>query len=205
VIGIRPKILYNMVIKERSDIIEKQKEKIRNVIVRRLAEQDPLKREERSFLIQKKLLSSGEFMEAKTVLAYVSLPTEVNTEYFITEALKQGKRVGVPYIVTGNTEMVASEIKMNYRLEKGPYGIYQPYEAEKKAIPLKEIDLVIVPAVAYDEKNMRLGRGKGYYDIFLAADELSLTKTIGIAFNFQKVKTLPTSPHDRAVDRVITD
>lgn len=185
--------------------VESRKEEIRKEMIRRLRDQSPPERQEKSLLIQKKLLSSGEFMRSKTVLAYVSLPTEVDTAHFITGALEQGKRVGVPYIKTGSASMAVSEIKTNYRLEKGPYGIYQPFEADFEAIPLKEIDLVIVPGLAYDDNNMRLGRGKAYYDSFLSGEDISFAKTIGIAFSFQMVKTLPASPHDRTVDRVITD
>ena len=197
--------MYNMKDLKKQYTVEGQKEEIRKEMIRRLRDQRPPERQEKSLLIQKKLLSAGEFMGSKTVLAYVSLPTEVDTAHFITEALEQGKRVGVPYIKTGSASMAVSEIKTNYRLEKGPYGIYQPYEADFEAIPLKEIDLVIVPGLAYDDNNMRLGRGKAYYDSFLSGAGVSFARTIGIAFSFQKVNTLPVSPHDRPVDRVITD
>ncbi|MFC1644167.1 5-formyltetrahydrofolate cyclo-ligase, partial [Candidatus Omnitrophota bacterium] len=148
--------------------------------------------------------SSEEFRDSKTVMTYVSLPTEVATDYFNKEALKQGKRVAVPYVDTSNQTIIASELTAIECLEKGPFGIHHPKDGLARKIPLKEIDLIVIPAIAYDKKNMRLGRGKGYYDRFLASEESSST-TIGLAFHFQAVDALPACPHDRPVSRVITD
>ena len=162
--------------RERS-LIETKKT-IRQQMIRRLGEQSSLERQKRSFEIQERLLSTEEFKGAATVMAYASLPQEVDTGYFIQEALKQGKKVGVPYILSGGNNMIASEIREKYRLEKGAYGIQQPEASQVKAIPLDEIDLIIVPALAYDRNNMRLGRGKGFYDTFLSLGEKHNPKTI---------------------------
>ncbi len=138
-------------------------------------------------------------------MTYVSMPTEVDTYYLNEEALKQGKRIIVPYIDPETHEMIATELlSLNY-LKEGPFGIYQPEGGLVKPVPLKEIDLVVVPAIAYDKKNMRLGRGKGYYDRFLAGARPSGTKIVGLAFHFQVVDVLPSDPHDKSVFRVITD
>ncbi len=189
----------------RENLVKQQKKKIREQILRRLEKISPQQREEKSFRITEKLLSSGEFADASTVMVYVSLPQEVDTREIIQEALKQGKRVGVPYMIPGGNKMVASEITMNYRLEKGPLGVSQPAGSEVKAIPLDEIDLVVVPALAYDKANRRLGRGKAFYDSFLAGAKPGSIRTIGIAFDEQVVENLPQSSHDIPVDRVITD
>ncbi|MFH1552693.1 MAG: 5-formyltetrahydrofolate cyclo-ligase [Candidatus Omnitrophota bacterium] len=190
---------------QKLDIIIRRKEEIRKETIRRLRDQEPSLREERSRKIQEELLSSEEFRDSKTVMTYVSLPTEVATDYFNKEALKQGKRVAVPYVDTNNQTIIASELTAIECLEKGPFGIHHPKDGLAKKIPLKEIDLIVIPAIAYDKKNMRLGRGKGYYDRFLTSEELSSSTTIGLAFRFQVVETLPACSHDRPVSRVITD
>ncbi|MCK5451769.1 MAG: 5-formyltetrahydrofolate cyclo-ligase [Candidatus Omnitrophica bacterium] len=181
------------------------KEVIRKETIRRLQDQDPHLREERSLSIQKKLLSNEGFEVARTVMIYVSLPTEVNTGYFIKKALERGKKVVVPYIEPNSNTIIATELKTIEDLEKGPLGIYQPKEGLKDKIPIGEIDLLVVPAIAYDKSNMRLGRGKGYYDRFLSRVELNSVKTIGVAFNFQIIDYLPRDPHDKPVSLVITD
>ncbi len=186
-------------------IIREQKEKIRKKMIRRLRSQNSALRGKRSRQIQEKLLLTKEFKTAGTVMVYVSLPEEVDTYYFIKEALKQGKRIAVPYIEPPSQKITASELKTLECLKKGPFGIYQPEPSSKKTVALKKIDLIMVPAIAYDNNNMRLGRGKGFYDRFLSERDLSSVKTIGLAFKFQIVDSLPASPHDRPVLSVITD
>ncbi len=187
------------------DIVRKKKEEVRKEIIRRLRDQDVSLRDQRSLKIQRELLASEEFRDSKTVMAYVSLPTEVGTFYFIKEALERGKRVAVPYVEPRNQTIIASELTAIDCLEKGPLGIYEPKDGLARTVPLKEIDLIVIPAIAYDRKNIRLGRGKGCYDRFLANDDLSSAKTIGLAFHFQVVGCLPSNHHDMPVSRVITD
>ena len=86
------------------------------------------------------------------------------------------------------------------RLEKGHYGILEP--AQKRFCEIKALDLVIVPGVAFDRRGNRLGRGKGYYDGFLSRLPKD-TPSIGLAFDFQILPTLPTTPTDVSVRSVI--
>ncbi|MFH1798908.1 MAG: 5-formyltetrahydrofolate cyclo-ligase [Candidatus Omnitrophota bacterium] len=184
----------------------REKQAVRKEMTSRLREQDFQLRVEGSGKIQKMLLTSEEYRNAGTVMTYVSLPLEVSTEYFIKETLRlRKKRVVVPYIGQNDQEITASELTEIENLEKGPHGAFQPKESRVKAVSLKEIDLIVVPAVAFDKKNMRLGRGKGYYDRFLSKKDLSLAKTIGLAFRFQVLDQLPSCPYDKSVTRVITD
>ncbi|MDP8299469.1 MAG: 5-formyltetrahydrofolate cyclo-ligase [Candidatus Tantalella remota] len=185
--------------------MQKQKNIIRKETIRRLRDQDPSVREEKSKIIQEKLLSSEEFRASRTVMIYVSLSTEVNTEYVVSKALEQGKRVAVPYLGSESETITASELVAIEHLEQGPYGINQPANGLDGAVPLKEIDLIVVPAIAYDNSNMRLGRGKGYYDRFLSEPALSSVPTIGLAFSFQVTQILPSDSHDRPVTMVITE
>lgn len=189
---------------ESNEIFEKKRE-IRKDIIRRLRDQDPSLRKERSLLIQQKLLSSEEFKAAGTVMTYVSMPTEVSTKQFIKEALKLGKRVAAPHIRPQGKELEVFELNAVEDLEEGPYGIKQPKNGPAGSIPLREIDLIVVPAIAYDRNNMRLGRGKGYYDQFFSREELSSATTIGLAFSFQLMDSIPHDSHDRPVSRVISD
>ncbi len=196
-------MVYNIVAKKEHTI--KTKEEIRKEIIRRLRDQDPSSRKKRSEIIQEKLLSLEEFRTSKTVMTYVSLPSEVDTRLFNIEALKRGKKVAVPYIEPLGQTIIASELTSIEQLEKGPYGIYQPNKTQLKRVPLKEVDLIVVPAIAFRKDNMRLGRGKGYYDKFLAERELSSAVSIGLAFHFQIVDTFLVDPHDIPVFRVLTD
>ncbi len=135
---------------------------------------------------------------------YVSLRDEVNTLTMIDEAIKTGKKVCVPVILREEKRLIAGEIKDRAMdLEKQHFGIYQPKEAHAKEVPLHNIDLVVVPGIAFDKDNVRLGRGHGYYDRFLSGLPGS-TKTIGLAFDFQVVERLPKDSHDIPVWKTIT-
>ena len=181
------------------------KNTFRNEIKGQLREQTRSLRDEASRRIQEKLISSKEFISARTVMSYISTDTEVETTYFNRKVLESGKRLVVPVIDRERQEIIASELKSIEDLIEGPFGIYEPRDGLEKQTTVEEIDLIIVPAIAYDRHNMRLGRGKGYYDRFLADKRLSRTKTVGLAFHFQIVDVLPSDPHDIPVSTVITN
>ncbi|MBD3379040.1 MAG: 5-formyltetrahydrofolate cyclo-ligase [Candidatus Omnitrophica bacterium] len=190
--------------KEKVEDIKLKKKEIREKIIRRLREQEPSLRKEKSRTIQEKLLSSEEFRLAQTVMTYVAMPAEVDTLYFIEEALRLGKKLVAPYVISDTGDMIASELTTIDDLKEGPFGILEPENGPERKISLKEIDLIVVPGVAFDKKNMRLGRGKGYYDRFLSCSQLASVPAVGLAFDFQMVDSLPAGPHDRPVSRVIT-
>ena len=177
----------------------------RKEITGQLREQTPSSRDEASRRIQEKLISSKEFISARTVMSYISTDTEVGTAHLNRKTLETGKRLVVPVIDRERQKIIASKLESIEDLIKGPFGIYEPRNGLKKRVAVAEIDLMVVPAIAYDRHNMRLGRGKGYYDRFLADEGLSRTKTVGLAFHFQIVDLLPSDPHDIPVFMIITD
>jgi 5-formyltetrahydrofolate cyclo-ligase len=175
------------------------KEKIRSKILLKLKTQKEADQEKKSKVIQKKLFCTLFFKKAKIIMFYVSFAGEVNTAKMIQEAQNLGKTIAVP-ICSKIRTLRPCLFKFGTRLRKGPYGVYEP--AIRRFVNLEDLDLVIVPGLAFDKKGNRLGRGKGYYDRFLK--ELSpKTPTIGLAFNFQILPSVPTTPNDTAVDKVI--
>ncbi|MDD5439716.1 MAG: 5-formyltetrahydrofolate cyclo-ligase [Candidatus Omnitrophica bacterium] len=191
--------VYNMM-----NTVYNNKVNIRKEILNRLTKQDRDERKRKSGMIRDKLFSLPCFAEAHVVMFYVSREEEVDTHRMIKEALRIGKDVVVPYSVIETQEIIPSRLENEGDLEKGPYGIEQPRREALRPVPLEEIDVVIVPGVAFDEKNNRLGRGKGYYDRFLKRLQ-PRTITLGLGFDFQHVKNLPRDSHDLPVKKVITD
>jgi len=176
------------------------KERIRKEILEKLRNQKPEKRFQKSKTIKEKLFLLKEFKEAKNLICYVSLKEEVDTFGIIKEALKSGKRIFAP-VIDGD-QLGISEIKdLDKDLQKGPLGVLQP---NKKEQIREKIDLVIIPGLAFDKNRARLGRGKAYFDTFLK-DLSKSVKTVGLAYDFQVLKSIPVTPHDIPVDIVITN
>ena len=180
------------------------KHKIRKEIKHKFKRYSALEKSKKSDIIRIELFNEEEFKKAKVVMFYVSLKDEVNTYLMIDEALKAGKRVCVPVILKEEKRLIAGEIHNRLEdLESQHFGIYQPRQDRVREVPLDDINLVVVPGVAFDKKNIRLGRGHGYYDRFLSGLP-NTTKAIGLAFDFQVLEDLPQDPHDIPVWRIIT-
>jgi len=180
--------------------LELTKKRIRSKILAKLNSQKEEERKRKSELIKKKLFRTTVFQKAKRVMFYISFDGEVNTQDMIKEAQDLGKIVAVPVCV--NDRVIKPCILRNKaRLIKGPYGVCEP--AIKKLINLEDLDLVIVPGVAFDKKGNRLGRGKGCYDYFLKKLTSRRVPSIGLAFDFQILPSIPASSEDVSLDRVI--
>ena len=137
------------------------------------------------------------FRQARTVLLYHSLPDEPDTHAFIRRW--QGrKRVLLP-VVRGD-ELELREYTGPEHMTTGAFGIEEP---EGGAFTdYDDIDLAVVPGVAFDRAGNRLGRGKGYYDRLLP--KLGRACKIGLCFSFQIVEHIPAEPHDIRMDLIIS-
>jgi 5-formyltetrahydrofolate cyclo-ligase len=177
---------------------------IRKKIKEKLKCCSELEKSQKSDIIKHRLFSDEVFKKANVVMFYVSLKDEVNTFDMIDEAIRAGKRVCVPVIILDEKRLIAGGIKDRKEdLEKQHFGIYQPKSGRVEEVPLEDIDLVVVPGIAFDNKNVRLGRGHGYYDRFLSSLPRR-AKAIGLAFDFQVVDHLPQDSHDIPVWKTIT-
>lgn len=135
--------------------------------------------------------------EARVVLAYYSLPDEVDTHVLIDELVAEGKTVLLPKVLD-DTTMELRRYTGPQDLCEGAYHVMEP--VGMPFTDLTQIDVALIPGIAFDAQGHRLGRGKGYYDRFLS---LVNTQTIGVCFDFQKVAEVPVDAHDVAVDKVV--
>lgn len=156
-------------------------------------------------MIQQRLFTTPEFKRSQTVMFYASFDGEVETIEMMKQAQKLGKKIALPAIVKNPKAIVPAYVEQLDQLKEGPYGIKEPHGSPGAYLDSSQLDLVIVPAVAFDRGNNRLGRGGGYYDRFLSEIPATLP-TIGLAFDFQIVDRLPQlSHHDIPVSLVIAN
>ncbi|PIV54592.1 5-formyltetrahydrofolate cyclo-ligase, partial [Candidatus Desantisbacteria bacterium CG02_land_8_20_14_3_00_49_13] len=143
--------------------MKKQEIRKKMLGIRRLQPKET--RRKLSLMIWKRLKSLDEFSGAESVLFYLSLPDEVDTEKMIKESIRIGKKVLVPVTDTGKRTIKPSWLK-NYEkeLEPGPYGILEPKSECRRIAGNEEVKLVIVPGIAFDRSGARLGFGAGFYD-----------------------------------------
>ena len=136
------------------------------------------------------------FKNARTVLVYWSMIDEVHTHDFILRWWKQ-KTILLPAVdgdVLRLKVFTGMECLKNGELMQIPEPVGPDFEA------ISSIDLIIVPGVAFDKNNYRMGRGRGFYDKLLAN---TATTTFGVCFDFQFVAEVPVEAHDKAMSWVI--
>ena len=178
------------------------KSAIRKRLLKLLRNQKEEDRFKKSLVILRKFFAIKEFKSAKTILFYVAFDGEVETLDMITRAYAKGKKVAVPTILKNKRMIIPTLISNGEELELGPYGIRHPKHNPSSWLKAEDLDLVVVPGVAFDKRCHRLGRGAGYYDRFLASLPKDVS-TVGLAFDFQIVDVLPHQEHDIPVSRVI--
>ncbi len=189
-----------MIALEILDIVE-EKRRIREKARRRRDLLDPAVRGKASQTIATALFSLAEFRESRTVQFYLSFAGEVETEEMISRAMVEGKRVVAPAIGSSGKELLLHELSFGVIPKKGRWGVPEPPEG--RAVPIDEIDLLVVPGVAFDEEGRRIGYGRGYYDRLLA--RAGNLMTIGLAYELQIYPHLPEGPEDRRVRGVVTE
>jgi len=163
-------------------------------------------KESLSQMICEKFGSLPEFAAARSVMVYIDVRTEVRTRQYLPALLASGKRIVVPYCVDSILELFLLE-SMD-ELDVGMYKILEPKpelrELAHKKVDVQEIDLIMVPGVAFDKQGARMGHGFGYYDKLLehARKDAPL---VALAFECQLFPEIPTQSHDIFMDKVITE
>ncbi len=152
----------------------------------------------RSKMILDKAERLPEFISAKTVMLYWAMADEVQTSDFVVK-WAESKRVILPCVngndldlrvFRGEEDLIAGE---NFGIPEPSGQLFTDYD---------EIDLILVPGVAFDIENNRMGRGKAYYDKLLSS--LKAYK-LGVCFDFQLLQSVPTDEHDIKMDQIITE
>ena len=163
---------------------------------------DREEREKLSSAICEKILALPELEGVKTVLSYLAAWDEVDLSYVNQTLAAQGLRIAYPVCLEkGHMEAYIPDDKD--AVEAGAYGIKAPVIARSRPIEPQDIDLVLVPCVAFDEERNRLGHGAGYYDRYLP--RCPRAKFILAAFEVQRMDRLDCKVYDVKVDIIVTE
>jgi 5-formyltetrahydrofolate cyclo-ligase len=150
----------------------------------------------RSKSIQEFVINNNKFQSAKVVGAYFAFGSEVATELIIERAKMLGKKIALPRVE--EDKITFYELSSTKSLIRGRFGIMEPPPYGH----MDEIDLLVVPGIAFDKKGNRLGYGKGFYDRLLSGKR---TFSIGLAYSFQLLENLPHHRYDKRLDAIASE
>lgn len=156
-------------------------------------------KQQRSLSILQQLEALPQFQQARTVLTYWSMDDEVYTHPFV-EKYASSKTILLPCV--DGDDLRLRQYTGPQSMQPGPqFGIPEPVGPE--FTDLDAIDMIVVPGVAFDKHNNRMGRGRGFYDRLLKSTPKAFK--VGIAFDFQIFESIPIEPFDVAMDCVLTE
>ena len=194
------------------------KARTRRLVSTALVGLTPSRRRAAGVAVAQRLAQLPEVRNARTLMTFLSLPTEIDTWPIIRWAWSEGKRVVVPRVEpSGETALPLAErqivpvlleearvdsVAAHPAVRAGALGILEVPEG--RVVPMGELDVVLAPCQAVDRKGCRLGKGGGFYDRFLANPALRAA-VIAIAFQEQILDEVPAGDTDRRVPRVVTD
>lgn len=157
----------------------------------------------KSLSVCHRLFEQPEYVKAEVLMVFLPLPTEVDTSPIVLRAWQDRKRVLAPKVSWNQRRMMPVEIRsLTDDLTVSSMGIREPVSGIP--FPVSLIDLVVVPGLGFDEYGNRLGRGRGFYDRFLAHPEFKGVPC-AVAFEDQVTPSIPVGPLDRHVEMLVTD
>lgn len=149
----------------------------------------------RSESVWVKVEALPEFRQAHIVALYWSLPDEVHSHAFVEKWCRE-KRILLPVMCDGH-DLELREYSPGCRMNEAEFCVGEP---EGGPVDQQCVGLILVPGLAFDRKNHRLGRGKGYYDRLLS--RMHAVK-VGVCFDFQLLDEIPVDSYDIAMDKVM--
>jgi 5-formyltetrahydrofolate cyclo-ligase len=164
----------------------------------------PTDRHTRSIAACQQFTATREFKNAQMIMIFLSMPEEVETSTLAVRAWQEGKSIVVPQIDWHAKRMEPVEIRsLDVGMRTTGPGVREPIAGT--VVPLAMIDVIVVPGQAFDRHGFRVGRGRGFYDRFLAQQDIQALRC-GLCFHEQVLAdAIPTEPHDMPMDLVITD
>jgi 5-formyltetrahydrofolate cyclo-ligase len=180
------------------DEIQRTKADLRERVRTALRSMDSANRAEEAVAIRRSIRAWPTWVGARSVLGFLPLASEVDLRPLLAEALQRGIRVSVPLVTADGIFQPCLLRSLDPRdLETDAMGIAVPRQREM--VPAEQIDVALVPGVAFDAFGRRLGRGGGFYDRYLPSLRREAA-TLGVCFGCQRVPEVPAVTHDARVE-----
>ncbi|OHD75204.1 MAG: 5-formyltetrahydrofolate cyclo-ligase [Spirochaetes bacterium RBG_16_67_19] len=163
----------------------------------------------RSRLVQERLFATEWWRRARWVFVYIAMSVEVDTTLIVTRAYREGRQVAIPRIEGEEITFYRYEGRTR-GLVPNQFGILEP---DPQWLPVEPRELaegpllILAPGLAFDRSLRRIGRGKGYYDRFLARARSGPQEclVVGLTLAEQVVEEVPAGPLDQPLDGLVTD
>jgi len=163
----------------------------------------------RSRLVQERLFATDWWRRARWVFVYIAMSVEVDTTPIVTRAYREGRQVAIPRIEGEQITFYRYEGRTR-GLVPNQFGILEPdpqWVAVEPQLLAEGPLLILAPGLAFDRSLRRIGRGKGYYDRFLAKARSGPQEclVVGLTLAEQVVEEVPAGPLDQLLDGLVTD
>ena len=156
-----------------------------------------------SKIISTRVIATKEYQTSKSIGAYYPIGSEVKTFDIIKHSIDNKKEVGLPRVIDCTKIEFFKIIEDSFekiKFTKGKYGIF---ENSMSSTSIDQMDLLIIPGIAFDLQGNRIGYGKGYYDRLLSSRKVKYI--IGLAYEEQVINEIPNNDHDIPVNIIITE
>ncbi len=176
------------------------KNEIRKINKIKRAEMDIAEVEKKSSAAAAIFVASEVYQKAGQIMLYMPLGNEMDTTDIIKAAFGDGKQLAFPVMDEKTERIVPVYALEDTDFKKGMFSVMEPYGTS--VADLLQIDVILVPGVAFDKKGARIGFGKGCYDAFLKKCNAA---KIGVCYDFQICDKIPAEEHDIKMDFLLTE
>lgn len=179
-----------------------EKKEFRTNMIKQLQTISKPQYEHMSYQIALQLYKNASFTSASHIGITISKFPEVDTYQIIRACWQLGKQVSVPKCIPETRQMLFRKLEQFNQLESVYSNLFEPIMEKTEQTDPEDIDLLLVPGLAFSKNGYRLGFGGGYYDRFLQSYD---GETISLAFSMQLQEEIPLQKHDIAVQKIITN
>ena len=179
------------------------KKELRKIMIEK---RDNIYKEEKAVMDKNIIFSLKEkefYKNSKNIFIYLGFGSEIDTMSYIQDFINDGKHIFIPRTDIKTKKMEAVEITSLDGLKENKYGILEP-DNNKEEFYKNNLDLIILPGVAFDHSGRRVGYGGGYYDRYLEDIDKRIIK-VALIYDFQLLENVPAEEHDIKADYIITE